>query len=132
MADVKVAHRRPISPHLGIYRLTITMAMSIVHRITGGALYFGAGLFAIWLLSAASGPAAFDRVQDFFGSIIGRLILFGYTWVLMHHALGGLRHLIWDTIHGLEAPWRDYLAWGTLIGSAVLTVLIWIITYATW
>jgi len=71
MAQVKVPDR-PLSPHLQIYRLSWTMAMSIVHRITGAANYFGAALVAIWLVAMASGPLAYDRVQWFFGSWIGR------------------------------------------------------------
>ena len=59
-------------------------------------------LFAIWLVALASGPSAFDAVQWFFGSPIGCLILFGYTWILMHHMLGGVRHLVWDFGHGME------------------------------
>ena len=78
------------------------MVMSILHRITGGALYFGTLLVAWWLIAAASSAATFDFVNGLFGSWIGRLVLFGYTWALIHHMLGGIRHLIWDTGAGLE------------------------------
>ena len=93
---------RPLSPHLQIYRPMLTMMMSIVHRITGTALYFGILLLAWWLISAAAGPNAYANVEWFIGSLIGRIVLFGYTWALLHHMLGGIRHLIWDTLHGLE------------------------------
>ena len=102
------------------------MAMSVAHRITGVALYGGIALFAIWLVALASGPETFDSVQWFFGSPIGYLILFGYTWILMHHMLGGVRHLIWDTGAGLEKHNATLLAWATLAGSVLLTVLVWI------
>ncbi|HEY2755980.1 MAG TPA: succinate dehydrogenase, cytochrome b556 subunit, partial [Pseudolabrys sp.] len=65
----------------------------------------------------------------FIGSFIGRIILFGYTWALMHHMLGGIRHLIWDTLHGLEPAERELLALSTLIGSIALTLLLWIVGY---
>ena len=78
------------------------MVMSIVHRITGGALYFGMLLLAWWLIAAASGPEAFETANAFFGSWFGRLILFGFTWALIHHLLGGIRHLIWDTGAGFD------------------------------
>ena len=126
MAEAKPPAARPLSPHLGIYRLSWTMAMSIVHRITGGALYFGTALLAIWLVALASGSGAFDAVQGFFGSWFGMLILFGYTWTLMHHMLGGVRHLIWDFGHGMEPAQRVWMARLTLIGSVALTLLIWI------
>jgi succinate dehydrogenase / fumarate reductase cytochrome b subunit len=102
------------------------MAMSIVHRVTGGALYFGTVLVAVWLLSMASGPAAYDRVQWLFGSIIGRLILFVYTWILMQHMIGGIRHLIWDFGYGMEPGTRMAMARATPIAAVALTLLIWI------
>ncbi|HVZ52362.1 MAG TPA: succinate dehydrogenase, cytochrome b556 subunit [Pseudolabrys sp.] len=120
---------RPLSPHLQVYRLTLTMAMSIVHRITGAALYFGMLLVAWWVIAAAAGPNAYANFEWFIGSLIGRLVLFGYTWALMHHMLGGIRHLIWDTLHGLEPAERETLTLATLIGSIALTIVIWVIGY---
>ena len=128
MADAKA--ERPLSPHLQIYRWTWTMAMSIFHRATGVANYVGTVLVAVWLLAMATSPAAFETVQSFFGSIIGRLILFGYTWSLMHHMLGGVRHLVWDFGYGMEPGTRINMARFTLIGSVALTLAIWIVAYA--
>ena len=129
MAQAKVT--RPLSPHLQIYRWTWTMAMSVFHRATGVALYAGTVLVAVWLLAMASGPAAYDRVAWLYGSPVGVLVLFGYTWALMHHMLGGVRHLTWDTGFGFEPGTRMQLARMTLILSPVLTVLIWIVAYVT-
>lgn len=128
MAEARAQTRpvsRPLSPHLQIYRWTWTMAMSVVHRITGIGLYAGTALLAIWLLAMASGPEAYDRVSWFFGTPIGLLLIFGYTWVLIHHMLGGIRHLVWDFGHGMEPGMRIQMARFTLFGSVVLTVLIW-------
>jgi succinate dehydrogenase / fumarate reductase, cytochrome b subunit len=120
---------RPISPHLQIYSPMLTMMMSIVHRITGAALYFGLLLLAWWLIAAAAGPPAYATFQDFVGSLIGRLLLFGYTWALIHHMLGGIRHLIWDMGYGFGPTEREWLARATLFGSIVLTLLLWIVGY---
>lgn len=117
--------QRPLSPHLQIYRWTWTMAMSIFHRITGVTLYLGTVLLAFWLVAMASGPEGYAWAGWFFGSWLGYLVLFGYTWVLMHHMLGGLRHFIWDFGVGFEANRRFALAKMTLVGSIVLTLLIW-------
>ncbi|MGE6741456.1 succinate dehydrogenase, cytochrome b556 subunit [Allorhizobium pseudoryzae] len=116
---------RPLSPHLQIYRFVPTMAMSIVHRITGGALYFGTVLVAAWLIAAASGEEAFNTVNWFFGSIVGQIILFGYTWALLHHLLGGLRHIMWDLGYGFEKEFSTLLAKANLVASIALTVLVW-------
>jgi succinate dehydrogenase / fumarate reductase, cytochrome b subunit len=120
-----VRAERPLSPHLQVYRPLINMVMSIVHRLTGVALYFGTVLLAWWLTAAATGPAYFNYVNGIFGSLPGRVVLFGYTWALMHHMLGGLRHFLWDTGRGYDLATIDKLSWGTLIASIVLTGSIW-------
>ena len=93
---------RPLSPHIQIYYPLINMVMSIVHRITGAALYIGSLLLAWWLIAAATGPDYYNYVVSWFATWPGKLILLGYTWALMHHMLGGIRHLIWDTGLGLR------------------------------
>jgi succinate dehydrogenase / fumarate reductase cytochrome b subunit len=128
MAATK-APERPLSPHLQIYRWPWPMAMSIAHRITGAGLYFGTLLMVWWLIAAGAGPNDYARAAAFFNSAIGRLILFGYTWALLHHMLGGIRHLIWDTGRGFAANEREWLAVMTLVGSVALTILLWIIGY---
>jgi succinate dehydrogenase / fumarate reductase cytochrome b subunit len=105
----------------------LTTAMSIVHRICGIALFAGILLLAWWLLAAASGPTAYGSFQTFALSFVGRVILFGYTWALLHHMLGGIRYLIWDTGHGFGAQEREWLARATLIGSVSLTILLWLV-----
>lgn len=120
---------RPLSPHLQIYRPMLTMMMSIVHRITGAALYFGMALLAWWLLAAASGPNAYANFEWFAGGIIGQIVLFGFTWALLHHALGGIRHLIWDMLYGFEPAEREMLALATIVGSVTLTIVVWIVGY---
>lgn len=130
MADSPSRVERPLSPHLQIYRPLFTMVMSIVHRITGVGLYFGMVLFVWWLLAAASTPSAFATYSGLAGSFIGLLVLFGFTWAMLHHALGGVRHFIWDFIHGFGPQERMLLAKATLAGSVVLTILLWIIGLA--
>ncbi len=127
MADIK--SDRPLSPHLQIYTPMLTMMLSIVHRITGAALYLGTLLLCWWLISAAVGPAYFAYVQDFMGSLLGRLILFGYTWALIHHMFGGVRHLIWDTGRGFDLPTAELMARLTIGGSVVVTLVIWVAGY---
>jgi succinate dehydrogenase / fumarate reductase, cytochrome b subunit len=121
---------RPLSPHIGIYKFTMTMAMSIAHRITGIGLYVGVLLLAWFLIAASTDAAAFGVFSAFIESIIGRLVLFGFTWALFHHLIGGIRHFIWDAGYGMDEPLRDQLAWATLIGGFALTIFAWAIGYA--
>jgi succinate dehydrogenase / fumarate reductase, cytochrome b subunit len=127
MSEVKAPAARPLSPHLTIYRPMLSMMMSIFHRITGGALYFGTVLLVWWLLAVASGPSAYATFQAVASSVIGRLVLFGYTFALLHHMLGGLRHLIWDTGRGLGAAERELMVRANLAGSIILTILLWVV-----
>lgn len=120
---------RPLSPHLFIYKPIPTMVMSIVHRITGVALYVGTLLVAWWLLAAASSAEHFDFVSGLYGSWFGRLVLFGYTWALIHHMLGGIRHLVWDTGTGLAKETTTKLAYATVVASILLTVIVWVAAY---
>jgi succinate dehydrogenase / fumarate reductase, cytochrome b subunit len=121
---------RPLSPHLQIYSPLINMVMSIVHRITGAALYFGTLLLAAWLIAAASGPSAFEAINWLFGSWLGYLVLIGYTWALILHMMGGIRHLIWDTGRGMDLKTVDRFAWGSLILSMLVTAGIWLAALA--
>jgi len=118
-----------MSPHLSVYRFTPTMAMSILHRITGAALYFGTLLVAWWLIAASTGPAYFEWVSWAFGTWIGRLILFGYTWALVHHMTGGIRHFVWDTGAAMEKHTATKFATYNLVASVVLTLLFWVVGY---
>jgi succinate dehydrogenase / fumarate reductase, cytochrome b subunit len=112
---------RPLSPHLQIYRRSIHMMMSIVHRLTGTALYFGTLLLAAWLMAAAMGPGPFGLLNDAAASPPGMLVLLGYTWALIHHMFGGIRHLIWDTGRGLDLASVRRISWLTIVGSLLLT-----------
>jgi succinate dehydrogenase / fumarate reductase cytochrome b subunit len=100
-------------------KATATMMMSGVHRITGVALYAGTLLVAWWLDRASISQEYFDWVSWLWGTWFGQLVLFGYTWALMQHMLGGIRHFVWDTGAGLEKHTATKIAWATA-GSARL------------
>lgn len=126
MSKITATRPRPLSPHLTAYRWPATMLASILHRVTGGALYFGTLLVAWWLIAAATSEDHFNFVNAILGSWFGLLVLVGFTWALSLHLLGGVRHLIWDTGTGLEKDNSTMLAWATLAGSFVLTAAIWL------
>ena len=116
---------RPLSPHLQVYRPLINMSMSIIHRITGAALYGGTILLAAWLAAAAFSPDGFALLNGLLGSWLGKLVLIGFTWAVLHHLLGGVRHLIWDMGWGFDLKVVDFLSWGSLVLSLALTAAIW-------
>ncbi|WP_068311368.1 succinate dehydrogenase, cytochrome b556 subunit [Polycladidibacter hongkongensis] len=129
MANASNKANRPLSPHLQVYKLIITMMMSIIHRITGAGLYFGTVLMVFWLACAAAGPEWYAFANEVFGSLLGRLVLFGFTWALVHHMFGGLRHFIWDFGYGLAKETSTFMARATVVASVSVTVILWIIGY---
>lgn len=122
MADVNRGNR-PLSPHLTIYRPQLNSMTSIMVRISGNALLLGTILIVWWLLAAATGPAYFATVDGLITSLLGDLVMTASVLALWYHALGGLRHLIWDAGYGLEMEVSDRMGWGMIIGSVALTFL---------
>jgi succinate dehydrogenase / fumarate reductase cytochrome b subunit len=121
--------RRPLSPHLQVYRPQITSVMSICHRISGVALAVGTFLLVSWLLAAAQGPVAFAEAQAFMGSFLGRLMLFGWTFALFYHFCNGIRHIAWDLGYGYDLESVTRSGWFTLGAAIGLTLFAWVAGY---
>ena len=122
MADVNRGNR-PLSPHLSIYRPQLNSMTSILVRITGNAMIVAALLLVWWLIAAATGAEAFAVADGFVTSIFGDIVMTLSVLGLWYHALGGLRHLVWDTGRGLDLKSADLMGWAMLIGSVLLTII---------
>ncbi|MFO1123877.1 MAG: succinate dehydrogenase, cytochrome b556 subunit [Methylocystis sp.] len=130
MADVdtdRLAARRPLSPHLTIFKPILTMMMSIAHRITGAGLYVGMALLTLFLLGAAIGGGAFAAVSWIASGFIGNLLVAMIVWAIFHHLLGGVRHALWDRGLYMDPQGRELLAQATLAGGILLTLLLFIL-----
>ena len=121
---------RPLSPHLQVYRLPLLALLSIGHRLTGLALTFGTFLLVWWLVAAATGPEAYATAQAAISSVIGRLLLFGWTLALFYHLCNGIRHLFWDVGYGYELKAAYASGWAVLAAAVALTLLAWVWGYA--
>ena len=117
--------QRPLSPHMFIYKPQLTAILSIIHRATGVGLGAGTLFLTVWLLSAAWSPDAFHWVQGFYGSILGNLVLFGFSLCLFYHLCNGIRHLLWDVGLYLEIEGVYRSGWIMLFAAAVLTAFAW-------
>jgi succinate dehydrogenase / fumarate reductase cytochrome b subunit len=127
-----ISDPRPLSPHLQIYRWQLTSVMSILHRASGVALSVGAILLVSWLGAAADGPAPYAAFQRFLGSWIGLVLLLGWSVALFYHTCNGIRHLCWDTGHGLELRSVYVSGWIVVVATVALTIIAWIAGLSRW
>ena len=118
---------RPLSPHLSVYRWPITMTLSILHRATGVAMAVGLVVLAMWLVSAASGAVDYDQFVTLMSTLVGRVLLIGWSFAFFFHLANGIRHLVWDTGRGFEKRQANASAWFVLVTAIVATALLWVI-----
>jgi len=123
---------RPLSPHLQVYRWQVQMVTSILHRVTGVALVAGMLGMTWGLFALAGGPERWQAFVDCAGSPLGTLALFGFSWALAFHLVNGVRHLLQDAGYGLAIEDFVRSSWISVIGSAVLVVLVWAIVMQQW
>ena len=117
-------NQRPLSPHLGVYKFMYTMSLSILHRITGLAATLGFLLFAWWLMALAGGPESYAQVMRFLDTPVAKLVLVGFTFSFVYHFCNGIRHLVWDTGHGLERAQARRSGALVIVLALLLTVLV--------
>ena len=117
---------RPLSPNIQIYRPQLTSVLSIANRVTGLILSLSAVGLVVWLSAAATGPQAYGIVHSAIGSWAGQVVLFGCTFAFFLHLCGGIRHLVWDTVHGFELRSIYISGWAVVGVSVALTVGAWV------
>ena len=129
MSNSEPNRARPLSPNIQIYRPQLTSVLSIVNRITGVVLSICAVALVVWLTAAATGPRAYAAVQGAIASWFGQIVLFGCTFAFFLHLCGGIRDLVWDTVHGFELRSIYISGWAVVAASAMLTVAAWIASF---
>ena len=117
-------NQRPLSPHLGVYKFMYTMALSIMHRLTGMAASAGFLLFVWWLMALASGSHAYDSAMRLLSSPLAKLLLIGFTFSFVYHFCNGIRHLVWDTGRGLERAQARRSGAVVIVAALAITLLV--------
>ena len=107
------------------------MWTSILHRVTGSALYVGALILAGWAVALAAGPEAYDGYMALLGSPLGKVAMFGFTLAAFYHLGNGIRHLVWDAGHGLDIKSANASAVATFAFAIVATLAVWAIAAMT-
>jgi succinate dehydrogenase / fumarate reductase cytochrome b subunit len=120
------ARARPTSPHAQIYRWQIGNSLSILHRLTGAALAVGLIALSYWLAALAGGENSYAAAVRVFSSLLGQLLLIGWTFSFLFHLLNGIRHLFWDAGRGFERTARHASGWFAVLGAAFLTIVFWV------
>lgn len=120
--------QKPLSPNIQLYRPQLTSVLSILNRLTGVLLSIAAIALVSWLLAAAAGQQAYAIVQGALASWTGQVTLFGCTFAFFLHFFGGIRHLVWDTVHGFELRAIYMSGWAVVAASIVMTALAWIVS----
>ncbi|HEV7692656.1 MAG TPA: succinate dehydrogenase, cytochrome b556 subunit [Hyphomonadaceae bacterium] len=118
--------KRPMSPHTSIWKWHITMASSILHRVTGVGNYIGIFIVVAWLFVTTTGQENYDQFSAVTGSIPGMVILFGFTLSICYHLLNGIRHLVMDAGMALNPKTGSFTATLALLAAIVLAVVIFI------
>jgi succinate dehydrogenase / fumarate reductase cytochrome b subunit len=122
-----LGEKRPLSPHLQVYKIQITSLLSILHRGTGIVLYGGAILCALWFVALAAGPESYGKMQAFLLHPVGLIILMGWSFSFFYHLCNGMRHLMWDWGAGYEMVSVRRTGWIVVVSSFFLTGMAWIL-----
>ena len=132
MTDASRTPRQPpLSPHLQVWRFHVTMAASILHRITGVGLYVGALIGAGWAVALAQGPETYGQFMRLLGSLPGKVVMLGLTVCLFYHLANGIRHLVWDAGHGFDLKSANFNSIAAFAFTLVATAVVWTIAYMT-
>lgn len=119
--------KRPLSPHLQVYKIQITSLLSILHRCTGIILCGGAVLCSVWFVTLAQGSQAYGMMQGLLLHPIGLIMLLGLSFSFFYHLCNGIRHLLWDAGKGYEMAQVRKSGWAVVASSLILTGLAWIL-----
>jgi succinate dehydrogenase / fumarate reductase cytochrome b subunit len=125
MAGAPSPENRPIAPHLSVWRWHVTMATSILHRLTGVGLYGAAIGLAIWLIAAAAGPETYAIVDTILSAWYGQVALYLIVAALAYHLANGIRHLVFDTGAGLTPADADTSAWFAIFFAVAAPIGMW-------
>lgn len=125
MSQTGWTDKRPMSPFVSVWRWHVTMLVSILHRVTGCALYAGAVIVAGWLFAIVAGPDYYAGFEMLLASIPAQILLFLFVLSFLFHALNGIRHLVMDVGKGFDLRTANFAGWLVIVLSVVLAMLVW-------
>jgi succinate dehydrogenase / fumarate reductase, cytochrome b subunit len=115
--------QRPKYLNLFQIRLPVPGIVSILHRVSGAALFLLIPLLLCLFQQSLESPEAFQRFGAVLSHWAAKLVLIGFVWAYLHHLFAGLRHLALDLHYGTELPAARATSWIVLFGAVVLTLI---------
>jgi succinate dehydrogenase / fumarate reductase cytochrome b subunit len=101
------------------------MLSSIMHRVTGVALYGAMILLTVWVMAVAAGGETYALVESVLTSLIGQALLYLCVAALAYHLANGVRHLVFDMGAGLEPRGAGVTAWLAILFAIAAPVALW-------
>ena len=120
-------NKRPLSPHIQIYRWHVSSLVSISHRITGIINIIAITLICLWVSLIFISENNYEMINLFLSSKIGKFFILGLTWSFSFQILSEIRHLIMDLGYGFELKTSKITGLLVMFGSLILTVIFYII-----
>ena len=124
---ISMENKRPLSPHIQIYRWHISSLVSISHRITGVINIVGITLICIWVSLLVLGDTNYNFINQFLNSVLGKIFAIGLVWSFSFQMLSEIRHLLMDMGYGFELQTTRVTGFMVIFGSFLLTILIYLI-----
>ena len=120
-------NKKPLSPHIQIYRWHISSLVSISHRITGIINIVVITLICLWVSLLLLGESKYETINLLLNSLIGKFIILSITWSFSFQILSEIRHLFMDLGYGFELKTTKITGLIVIFGSIILTVVFYLI-----
>tara|TARA_B100001121_G_scaffold151412_1_gene132401 strand:- start:23 stop:406 length:384 start_codon:yes stop_codon:yes gene_type:complete len=120
-------NKKPLSPHIQIYRWHISSLVSISHRITGVLNIIAITFICFWVCLLVFGDINYIKINSFLDSLIGKFVILGMTWSFSFQILSEIRHLIMDLGYGFELQTTKITGLMVIFGSLIFTVILYFI-----
>ena len=120
-------NKKPLSPHIQIYRWHISSLVSISHRITGIINIIAITLICLWSSLLLLGETNYQIINLILSSFIGKFFILAVTWSFSFQVLSEIRHLIMDLGYGFELKTTKISGLIVIFGSIIFTIIFYLV-----
>ena len=124
-----MTRKRPLSPHLQIYKPQLTSILSILHRATGVTLSMGSIILVLWIIALTLGEETYAMFSLIVNHWFSKFVLLGFTFGLFYHLSNGIRHLFWDAGYGYDLKVAYISGSVVVVASLFFTAVTWLLIF---